>query len=132
MNRTILYLLFKFLTFSSFAQSNKKPTDNSVVQQNIAVPYRLYPTQNMWTFIKLDTRNGKMWQVQFSMKSEGRFETFLSLEALVTKDKEINDRFTLYPTQNIYTFIILDQLDGKTWQVQWSTDPENRRVIPIN
>jgi hypothetical protein len=73
-----------------------------------------------------------MWQVQFSMKSEGRFETFLNLEPLVGKDKEANDRFTLYPTQNIYTFILLDQFEGKSWQVQWSTDPDNRGVIPIN
>lgn len=132
MKKTILYLILTFLTFSVFAQTDKKPSDNLSGQQLIPVPYRLYPTQNIWTFIKLDTRNGKMWQVQFSMKSEGRFETFLNLEPLVDKDKEANDRFTLYPTQNIYTFILLDQFEGKTWQVQWSTDPENRGVIPIN
>lgn len=33
-------------------------------------------------------------------------------------------RFTLYPTQNRYNFILLDQTDGRTWQVQWSTKPE--------
>lgn len=85
----------------------------------------------MWTFIKLNTRNGQMWQVQYSMKTEGRFETNLNLIPLVSKDKEANDRFTLYPTQNIYTFILLDQIEGKTWQVQWSIETENRAVIPI-
>jgi hypothetical protein len=39
--------------------------------------------------------------------------------------------FTLYPTQNIYTFILLDQLEGKIWQVQWSTDIKTRAIIPI-
>ena len=29
----------------------------------------LYPTMNMFTFLKLDTRNGKIWQVQYSMDS---------------------------------------------------------------
>jgi hypothetical protein len=85
----------------------------------------------MWTFIKLDTRNGKMWQVQYSMESESRFETILNFTPLVVKEKEVNNRFTLYPTQNIYTFILLDQIEGKTWQVQWSTKLENRAVVPI-
>ena len=29
--------------------------------------FRLYETQNMWTFIMLDTYTGKNWQVQFSV-----------------------------------------------------------------
>lgn len=119
------------MTFTSFAQSDKKQVDNSAGQTIISVPYRLFPTQNMWIFIKLDTRNGKMWLVQISMKSECRFETYLNLISLVSKEKEVNDRFSLYPTQNIYTYILLDQIEGKTWQVQWSSDPENRAVIPI-
>ena len=28
--------------------------------------YKLYPTQNMWTFLKLDTETGRIWQVQYS------------------------------------------------------------------
>jgi hypothetical protein len=85
----------------------------------------------MWTFIKLNTRNGQIFQVQFNMKSDSRFTTNLSLEPLVSTEKEVNDRFILYSTQNMYTFILLDQLDGRTWQVQWSTDPNNRGIFPI-
>lgn len=29
------------------------------------------------------------------------------------------------------TFILLDQINGRTWQVQWSLEPEKRIVIPI-
>ena len=97
----------------------------------IAVAYRLYPTQNMWTFIKLNTRNGQMWQVQYDVKGSDRFEVYLSLEPLAPLEKETNDRFTLYPTQNIYNFILLDQLDGKMWQVQWSQEADSRGIIPI-
>ena len=122
---------------TSFEIKNK--ADGSIIG-NIApslshdhddVIYRLFRTENMWTFIKLDTRNGKIWQVQYDVQDNDRFETYLSSLPLVSKDKEVNGRFTLYPTQNIYTFILLDQLDGRTWQVQWSIDPENRFVIPI-
>jgi len=131
MKKIILYLILTLSTFSSFAQTGIIPNDNVTVQNINPVPYRLYPTQNIWTFIKLNTRNGQMWQLQYSMKSVDRLVTFLNLEPLVSKEKEVNDRFTLYPTQNIYTFILLDQLDGKTWQVQWSIDPEYRVIIPI-
>jgi hypothetical protein len=93
--------------------------------------YKLFPTQNLWTFIKLNTRNGQMWQVQYDTKENNRLETSLNLIPLVIKEDEINNRFTLYPTQNIYTFILLDQLDGRTWQVQWSTNAKERLVIPI-
>ena len=26
--------------------------------------YKLYPTQNKWTFLELDTQTGRIWQVQ--------------------------------------------------------------------
>ena len=94
--------------------------------------YKLFSTQNMYTFIKLDTRNGRMWQVQWSTKgSDYRFESTLSDSALVNEEEEQNGRFFLYPTTNIYNFILLDQIDGRTWQVQWSIEKEDRMVIRI-
>jgi hypothetical protein len=89
--------------------------DNSNVQPINPVPFRLYPTQNIWTFIKLDTRNGKMWQVQFSMKTEGRFETYLNLEPIVSKENEVNDRFTLYPTQNMASTVVFRTRESWTY-----------------
>ena len=122
---------------TSFAQTQVKKNEgasNDKTQNNQnyeAVIYRLFPTQNMWTFIKLDTRNGQMWQVQFDVSGNNRLQTNLSLLSLVTKAEETNGRFTLYPTQNIYTFILLDQIDGRVWQVQWSTEADKRLIVPI-
>ena len=72
-----------------------------------------------------------MWQVQWSTDSIKRFTTNLSLVPLITKENEKNGRFTLQATQNIYNFLLIDQLDGRVWQVQWSINPENRVVIPM-
>jgi len=72
-----------------------------------------------------------MWQVQYDINGDNRGEFYLNVLPLVSKEKEINGRFTLYPTQNIYNFILLDQIDGKMWQTQWSTTLENRGIIPI-
>lgn len=109
----------------------RKSNENVSVQNNDVAIYRLFPTQNVWTFIKLNTRNGQMWQVQYDVQADNRGVTFLNLLPLVPKEKEVDGRFTLYSTENIYTFILLDQLEGKTWQVQWSTDAMNRGIIPI-
>lgn len=109
---------------SPIAQANMPVKNNDVV-------FQLYPTQNIYTYLKLDTRNGKMWQIQFNTDDEKRFETYLNITALVSTEREKNGRFALYATQNIYTFILLDQVEGKTWQVQWSLEPKNRMVLPI-
>lgn len=95
--------------------------------------YQLYKTQNMWTFLKLDTETGRIWQVQYSLDgSQYRFETALDISSrLSTYDKPICGRFVLYPTDNMYNFILLDQIDGRCWQVQWSTKSTERGVWRI-
>ena len=130
MKTTLITLLLLVASNFSFAQTTSEvPTQ--IISTDTTVTYRLFSTRNMYTFIKLDTRNGKMWQVQWSNKGkEYRFESTLSDISQVNKDEEKNGRFFLYPTTNIYTFILLDQVDGRTWQVQWGKEDE-RLVIRI-
>jgi hypothetical protein len=129
--KTRLFTLLLLLASNfSFAQTTSE-VPSQIISTDSAVTYRLFATRNMYTFIKLDTRNGKMWQVQWSNKGrEYRFESTLSDISQVNKDEEKNGRFFLYPTTNIYTFILLDQIDGRTWQVQWGKEDE-RLVIRI-
>lgn len=132
--QTIIFIaFFTISTIASYGQVEE--IESTVVQKReselIPVSYRLFPTQNMWTFLKLNTRNGLMWQVQFDIEDDNRFETYLNTLPLVDQEQEVNNRFTLYPTENTWTFILLDQKDGRTWQVQWSFEPENRGLIKI-
>ena len=90
--------------------------------------FLLYPTTNIYTFLKLDTRNGKIWQVQYSM-DENEFETTLNTEELAINGKP--GQFALYPTTNNWTFILLDTVTGKVWHVQWSQEPSKRGILPI-
>ena len=39
-----------------------------------------------------------------------------------------NGRFKLYPTNNMFNFIMVDVINGRTWQVQWNID-ENKRLV---
>ena len=124
-------LIFVLFTIVSFAQTQTRATD-TVQKKQISenTIYQLFPTKNYWTFIKLDTRNGKMWQVHFTVKEDGgQGELVLNSVPIVSKEKEVNGRFTLYPTENMYNFLLLDQIDGTVSQVQWSMDVKKRGIV---
>lgn len=129
MKKLITTLIVALTVITASAQNQEDSTTFHAATETV-VAYKLFPTTNMWTFIKLNTRNGKMWQVQYSM-NDNRFETYLNLLPLVSRANEANGRFTLYSTQNMWTFILLDQIDGRMWQVHWSQETEKRGIIPI-
>ena len=130
MKRIVFSIIIGLASVTAFAQSTSDaPIQN--ISTDSTVVYRLFSTRNMYTFIKLNTRNGQMWQVQWNAESKYRFESTLSDTSRVNKDEEKNGRFFLYPTTNVYNFILLDQIDGRLWQVQWSTEVTERMVIPI-
>lgn len=128
-----LYIIFAISLFALVSCKNENNQPKTPIKQEIKenVRYKLFPTENIWTFLKLDTRNGKIWQVQYSINDNYRGEVNLNEKALVSTDVAENGRFTLYPTKNMYNFILLDQIDGKMWQVQWSVDEENKMIIPM-
>ena len=134
MKTRILTLTFVLFTIVSFGQNQLKTT-NTTQQKQISenTIYQLFPTDNYWTFIKLDTRNGKMWQVHFTISDDGyQGELILNSSSLLMSDEvEEKGRFTLYKTNNMYNFILLDQINGKTYQVQWNSDKEKRFVSRI-
>lgn len=129
---TLITLLTLFVLRSQGQTQQDSTSTTQQIEKHVEVPiYKLFPTENYWTFIKLDTRNGKMWQVHFTISNEGyQGELILNSRSLVWTE-EVNGRFTLYPTKNMYNFILLDQIDGRTFQVQWNNDKEKRFVSPI-
>ena len=128
--KKILILTLLLVTITVSAQNNN---DNKVYfSPDTDVTYRLFKTQNMHIFIKLNTSNGTMKLVQFSTSSaRDMMQADLSDIELTTGAEAKNGRFYLYPTDNCYTFLLLDQIEGRVWQVQWSTDPEDRGILRI-
>lgn len=120
----LVFLLFSFFVSFSYGEPPTivAPTSSGINN------FVLYPTKNVYTFLKLDTRNGKIWQVQYSM-DENEFEVVLNNKELVANGKP--GQFALYPTTNNWTFILLDTVNGDTYHVQWSQDTDKRIVIPI-
>jgi major membrane immunogen (membrane-anchored lipoprotein) len=131
MKKAILLICVLLIFLTSCNQSDKKQTVSTKQEIKENVRYKMFPTENIWTFLKLDTQSGKIWQVQYSIDNSYRGEVVLNDKELVSAEAAENGRFTLYPTNNIYNFILLDQINGKMWQVQWSVEEENRVVISI-
>jgi hypothetical protein len=130
MKKILLVLALMMNAVIMMAQSVDFPATEYT--QDPKANYRLYKTKNTYNFIKLDTRTGQMEMVQWSTKSGGTFTYPLSNEKRVyAVEDEIPGRFTLYATTNFYNFVLLDQIDGRTWQVQWSTDPNEMMVVRI-
>lgn len=129
----IRFIFIILVAISFFSCQPKGQSDISEKQVNIEdARFVMFPTENMWTFLKLDSQNGKIWQVQYSVdENDFRGEIELNNKSLVGGDKTQNGRFTLYPTKNMFNFILLDQVDGRMWQVQWSTKEDGRLIIPM-
>ncbi len=130
MKNVILIYTCIFMAISSNAQTNVSNTKNTVASPDSNVNFRLYQTNNHWTFLKLDTRTGKITHVQYSIKGNA-MQYMLSNVALAEGEDAKPGRFFLYPTENTYNYILLDQIDGRVWQVQWSIDAENRGIWRI-
>ena len=129
LRKFIILGIFTFCCCNVFSQSSQssitEPTQSPTAQ------YRLFRTTNIWTFIKLDTITGRMWQVFFDINGDNRGSVVLNTRDLANGKERTPGRFTLYPTTNMYNFILIDQIDGNTWQVQWSQNSNNRLIIPI-
>lgn len=81
--------------------------------------YKIYPTENIYILIMLDCQTGKIDLIQWSLKSKDEFSVTLNNEDL-SGYKGLNS-FELYPTKNMYQFILLDKATGRNWHVQWGT-----------
>ncbi len=131
MKKIILLAFISLILFAACKMDDNKSTIPTKQEILDIVRYKLFPTENIWTFLKLDTQSGKIWQVHYSIDNNYRGEVELNNKVLVSGETAENGRFTLYPTKNMYNFILFDQIDGKMWQVQWSVEEDNRVVIPM-
>ena len=122
MNKKICLLacLLAFSCFAGYAQADASD----------ARLYELYPTQNIYTFLKLNTKTGQITQLQYSISAnDDRMELNVNSTAFIDESLSEEGRFKLYPTQNIYNFLLLDTLTGRVWQVQWSSNDANRGIV---
>ena len=61
-----------------------------------------------------------------------RYETDVNYKRLVDyEDDWVNDRFEIYPTSNIYSFLLLDKINGRVWHCYWGFESEGNGIQRI-
>lgn len=100
------------------------------IYRNIDKPrFKMYQTENTYNLLKLDTRTGGVWQVQYRMKGVSAQTVAINYwgsPGVIKEEDGWDGRFELYPTKNMYTFIMIDTGTGATYQVQWGTESDYR------
>ena len=119
MKKSILIIFVFLISFCSFGQT---------IEETVG-KFKLYKTSNIWTFLKLDTSSGEIWQIQFSVNENLQSEMPINIVKLAFGDDMQNGRFQIYNTKNHFNFLLLDSVDGSLWQFQWGLKEESRGLI---
>jgi hypothetical protein len=100
------------------------------IYRNINKPrFKMYQTGNNYNLLKLDTKTGGVWQIQFRMREVSAQSVAIEYwdsVGVIKEEDGWDGRFELYPTNNPYIFIMIDTGTGATYQVQWSTESDYR------
>ena len=143
MKRRLLTFLSCVLLTSVFAQTNKAEAVRDSLLEEIYDKvwsielqmkseefnnrFKLYKTNNIYTFLQLDTATGKIKQFQWSLDSDKEGYVTINDEDLSFISAK-NGTFELYPTENMYQFILLDKAFGRLWHVQWGMESSKRWI----
>ena len=136
MKKIILSIFILAITFNLQAQTiqNKEVNDSTLQKllekvENIdwmlshpaTERYKLYKTENLYIMLQLDTSTGIIKLLQWSLDEDKEFTVYLNSDDLTYGHPWIGE-FELYPTSNMYQFILLDKILGSMWHVQWGTE----------
>ena len=91
--------------------------------------YKMYRTDNIYTLLKLDTKTGQIYQVQWSLDDDK--EGVWTINATDLSYDSGCGTFELYATSNMYQFILLDKVTGRQWHVQWGIGDSKRWIKRI-
>ena len=128
--RLLITLVCLLVGISAYSQTYVGSAEDW--QKGRIVPnFKLVPTESIQVFLKLDTRRGLVEMVRFGSREKDRKESTINCIPLATGADAIPGRFELYPTEYVRTLILMDVLDGRTWQVEWSYDGTGE-LLPIN
>lgn len=90
--------------------------------------YKLVPTENIYTFLKLDTSTGQVYQLQWSLDNDKEFT--IDLNPTILSDSGCGT-YDLFPTKNMYQFILMNKVTGECWHIQWGMEYSQRGIRKI-
>ncbi len=114
-------------SISSYLATLLEDIDMRILKIESTNRYKFYPTENIYNFLKLDTRTGLIEQVQWSLDINREGSVSINSEDLSWS----GSLFELYPTRNMYQFLLLDKSNGRAWHVQWGMEDTKRWIRRI-
>ena len=138
MKHFVLFYILIAIAINGYSQSTKNSVCDStliyITKQLEDIDFRingmnrfkLYPTENIYTLLKLDTATGKIDQLQWSLDSDKEGSLTINNDDLSLGSG--SGTFELYPTKNMYQFILLDKVTGRQWHIQWGMEASKRWI----
>lgn len=120
------------LRIDTLIQVNNEYLDHLETNTSLKGRYKMYQTENIYNLLKLDTKTGRLWQVQWTLEDKNNEgSSIINDEDLTYGFGYGSGSFELYPTKNMYQFILMDKTNGKTWHVQWGLSDSKRWIRRI-
>ena len=138
MKKIVLFFPLIAIAINGYSQSTKNSVCDStliyITKQLEDIDFRingmnrfkLYPTENIYTLLKLDTATGKIDQLQWSLDSDKEGSLTINNDDLSLGSG--SGTFEVYPTKNMYQFILLDKVTGRQWHIQWGMEASKRWI----
>lgn len=117
-----------FLKIDTLLMTNNELLNRLDINTSLKNRYKMYQTENIYTFLELDTKTGKVKQVQWSLESDNEGTWIINDNDLSFGEGYGSGSFELYPTKNLYQFLLIDKTDGRKWHIQWGMG-DNKRWI---
>lgn len=135
-NSIIWYVSFSYAQNSTAIQDSlllkiSERLEELEYRSSRADRYKIYQTENVYNLLKLDTMTGMIEQLQWSLDDDEEGTMVINGEDLTYGLRTLSGAFELYPTKNMYQFILLDKYTGRTWHVQWGIGALKRWIRRI-
>jgi len=112
-------------------QVNNEYLEHLDINTSLKGRYKMYQTENIYNLLKLDTKTGRLWQVQWNLNGGNEGSLIINDDDLTYGFGYGSGSFELYPTKNMYQFILLNKTDGRMWHVQWGMEEGKRWIRRI-
>ena len=119
------------IRIDSLLQENNAWLEHIELNLSLKQRYKLYQTDNIYTFLQLDTKTGMIEQVQWSLDSDNEGSVSINSDDLTYGIGCGSGSFELYPTKNMYQFLLLDKTTGRKWHIQWGMETSKRWIRRI-
>lgn len=112
-------------------ETNNDLLDEISIDLSLKERFKLYQTENIYTLLQLDTKTGRIDQVQWSLERDNEGSVTINDEDLTYGNGYGSGTFELYPTKNMYQFILIDKTNGRKWHIQWGMESAKRWIRRI-